>query len=272
MIVLLLALAQQPAAATVGDTIWLRRVDPVPAGHLVQAPDWAPTGDVELLGPPEIRIVGGTVTLRFPLVAWRPGEHRVEVPGPIFIASDGSQTQAAARGGTIRVRSVLPEVPPDSELAIQPEAAIVSRTVASPLPLLLFLAAALVLLLPLHLWWRRRGPPATAPRRDGAVPLNAAPVDSWSRAGEGRAVLSAATGILRHALAERCPEAHPGLDTAACLTVVRERCPALPSAEFAAILVRLDDARFAPGPEGSTERLFADATALARRLDGDEAT
>jgi len=53
---------------------------------------------------------------------------------------------------------------------------------------------------------------------------------------------------------------------------VRERCPALPSAEFAAILVRLDDARFAPGPEGSTERLFADATALARRLDGDEAT
>ena len=63
---------------------------------------------------------------------------------------------------TLDVRSVLPTAPPDSSLSPQPPAALVRRSTVSLIPLAALWLATLLLLLPLHLWWRRRGPPTRA--------------------------------------------------------------------------------------------------------------
>ena len=69
-----LAVQQPPRAApTVGDTVWVRRTVRVPERHTARAADWELTGDVELLGPPELLLDGDSATVRYPLVAWTPG-------------------------------------------------------------------------------------------------------------------------------------------------------------------------------------------------------
>jgi hypothetical protein len=139
----LLAAVQQQARVlpTVGDTVWVRRSIPLPDRYTARAADWELTGDVELLGPPELVLGKDSVTVRYPLVAWTAGTHRVEIPSPTLLAPDGAVDSLGPAAVTFTVRSLLPDRPP-SQLQPQPPAGLVTRRTVSLLPPLLFLAGA----------------------------------------------------------------------------------------------------------------------------------
>ncbi|HXE57504.1 MAG TPA: hypothetical protein VNK43_05850, partial [Gemmatimonadales bacterium] len=177
-----LLLLLQAAAPTVGDTIWVARTARVPAGHEARAPDWQPGDPLQLLGPARVVRRGNAVELRFPLVAWAPGEHRVSVPGPVLIAPDGTVDSLPGESHAIAVASVLPPVP-DSELAPQPAATTIPRTTWTLAPLGILVGVAAALLVPLHLRWRRRGPPLRI-EPPPAPGTESVPVDRWIAAGE----------------------------------------------------------------------------------------
>jgi hypothetical protein len=254
----LLVLLLQGRPPTVGDTIWVRRQVPAAAGVTVRAADWKPEGDVELLGPAEVTRRGETVEVAYPLVVWRPGQHRLEVPGPLRLGTDGTVDSLPAQVLQVGVASVLPDPAVDSAPAPQPAVGIVRRSTASPLPLLVLAVLATLLLLPLHLWWRRRGPPLGA--APAAAPAPVLPLERWAAAGESRAVLAAVTARLRAAIAAREPEAHPALDTEALLALLGPIRSDWPLGELGELLRALDAARFAPLPP-------ADAVGLSRRAD-----
>ncbi|MGH7519449.1 MAG: hypothetical protein ACREOC_18610, partial [Gemmatimonadales bacterium] len=166
MIALLLAV--QAALPSVGDTIWLRRAVAAPAGWTVRAPEWDVNGMIEQLGRPHVIRRGDSAEVAWPVAAWAPGEHLVTVPGPVLVRPNGLEDSIPAQVMTLVVRSVLPTVPPDSTIKPQPPAPVVPTVERSMLPLLVLLAVAAGLLLPLHWWWRRRGPAVAA--RAPAVP------------------------------------------------------------------------------------------------------
>jgi hypothetical protein len=263
MIIVLLLALQGPA--TVGDTIWVNRTVPLPAGWTARAPAWDPDGAVELLGTPVIDLVGDSVTVRYPLVVWQPGDHPVEVPGPVLLSPQGDVDSVHMSRMTITVASVLPVVPEDSIIPPQPPAGIVPRPVASMIPLFVLWGMALMLVAPLHWWWRRRGKPAPLPNAaDEAAPQP--PVAQWAAAGESRAVTAAGAWELRRALADRVPDARVTLDTEACLAVVRASQPQWPLDELEAVLRGMDASRFAPLSERDALQLYERAITLKTRL------
>ncbi len=254
---------QAPSLPTVGDTVWVRRTVRVPERHTARPADWELTGDVEILGAAQLILRGDSATVRYPLVAWTAGTHRVEVPSPTLLAPDGSVDSLPPAPVSFSVRSVLPDRPP-SQLAPQPPAGVVTRRTVSLLPPLLFLAGAFALLAPLHWWWRTRGtalPPPVAPARP-AVPL-----ERWAEAGETRAVLALAAARIRGAIARAEPEAHERLDPASCIALLAERRPDWPVAQIASLLHGLDAARFARGSGADAGALYRKADALASRLE-----
>lgn len=265
MIALLLLALQTPAHPTVGDTIWVRRAVPLPSGYTARAPDWTLSGDVELLGPPQVSIEGDSAILRAPLVAWVPGPHRVDVPAPPLLAPDGSLDTLGPTSAQFVVAALLPDRPLD-QLKPQPEAGTVVRgTVSFGPPLLAALLAAAVLL-PLHWWWRRRGKPLPAP---DAPPVPAVPAARWADAGEARSVLAAGSATLRQAIGRQDAEAHRGLDTEACLALVEAHHPEWPLEDLGRVLRALDAARFSPGSSAEALALHEDAVALAASLSGE---
>jgi hypothetical protein len=263
---LLLLLAQSPAAQpAVGDTIWISRVVEVPEGARVRPPDWQPTGEVELLGRPELTVQGDSAILRFPLVAWTAGSHSVRLPGVVLLRADGSTDSLPSSSASFTVRSVLPDRPVE-ELAIQPPASVVNRRAVSFLPPLVAAALMLALVLPLHWWWRKRGdalPPEPVP----SAP--AVPVADWAGAGEVRSVLSLASGRLRLAMQQADPAAHTGLESADAIAVLRDRKPILPVNDVERLLKQLDAARFAPLAAADAEALYTEAEALRARLSAE---
>jgi hypothetical protein len=263
MIILLLLVLQ--GTATVGDTIWVNRTVPLPAGWSARAPAWDPDGAVELLGTPVIDHLGDSVTVRYPLVVWQPGDHPVEVPGPVLLSPRGDVDSVHMSRMTITVASVLPVVAEDSIIPPQPPAGIVPRPVVSMLPLFFLWGMALILVAPLHWWWRRRGKPAPIAN---AVDVEAAPppVAQWAAAGELRAVTAAGAWELRHAVADRVPDARMTLDTEACLAVLGSRKPEWPLDELGALLRGMDVSRFAPMTERDALQLYERAMALKTRL------
>jgi hypothetical protein len=127
----------------------------------------------------------------------------------------------------------------------------VARREVSAVPLLLLGSLALVLLLPLHLWWRRRGKPT--PVAPAAPDLPDPPLARWADAGEYRAVANVAAVRLRAAVAQRVAAAHSGLDTERLLAELAAVRPDWPLEELGDLLRALDDARFAE--TGSPEAL-----------------
>jgi hypothetical protein len=249
--------AAQSAPPTVGDTIWVTRTVELPAGRTLRAADWQVADPVELLGPPRITLRGGSADVAYPLAIWRPGTHTLQVPGPLLLASDGGVDSLGSEAVTLRVGSVLPRPATDTSLRPQPRADFVPRPVTTPIPLILLLVLAIVVLVPLHRWWRRRGRPA--PRPGGAGFSQAKPpLERWAEAGESRAVAAVATSRLRSALAARLPAASASLDTEAVLARIAEELPQWPLDELSSLLRALDQARFGDGT-GS------DALSLARR-------
>lgn len=254
---ILLALLLQAGLPTVGDTIWVSRTVSVPPGNTVRAGEWELADSIELLGPARVAVRGGSAEISYPIVIWRPGAYTLSPPGPLLLGADGTVDSLAPQPVELLVASVLPRVPPDSTLRPQPRAEFVPRIATSPIPLLLFLSAAILLLLPLHRWWRQRGPPAgAAPRRETEEPMSEV-LERWADAGEFRAVAAAAAARLRAAIGSAVPAAHPALDTETVLSHVTESRADWPVAEMGDLLRSLDEARF-----GRTT--FPDAIGLAR--------
>jgi hypothetical protein len=262
-------LVLQGTLPTVGDTVWVGRSVRVPAGYTVRAGDWEPTDPFQLLGRPRVLISGDSASITYPLVVWRPGRHVVELPGALLLGPGGTVDSLAGQQTSVEVRSVLPQA--DTTLSPQPSAALVERHVVTLAPMLGLWAMTIVLLLPLHLWWRRRGKPtriaAPAPRPDGLE----APLSRWADAGEHRAVASLATAQLRAALAQRLPAAHIGLDTERVLAELAAARPEWPLEDFGSVLRSLDDVRFGAAPSAQALSLSHSSMALRERLLRDAA-
>ena len=267
----LVALLLQAAGPSVGDTIWVRRTVSVPAGHTVRAGDWEPADPVQLLGRARVVVTGDTAQIAYPVVVWRPGQYTVDLPAPLLLGPDG--TVDSLRGERVRldVTSVLPPVRGDSALRPQPRASLVGHWVVSPAPLALLWLAALLLLLPLHLWWRRRGKPtpaATAPLPTGALEP---PLARWADAGEHRAVANVATAQLRATVAERVPAAHAGLDTDRVIAELAAARPEWPLDDMGNLLRALDGVRFGSTPSSAALGLSRSTRELRDRLPRDAA-
>jgi len=266
---LALLLVQQATLPTVGDTIWVGRTVRVPAGYTVRAGDWEPADPFQLLGRPRVVVSGDSARITYPLVVWRPGRHLVELPGALLLGPEGTVDSLPGQQTSLEVRSVLPSG--DSTVSPQPAAALVERHVVTLAPLAGLWVLTFVLLLPLHLWWRRRGKPmrpaAPAPPPEALE----APLVRWADAGEHRAVASVATAQLRTALAERLPAAHMGLDTERVLAEVAAARPDWPVEDFGVVLRSLDDIRFGAAASSQALGLSHSSMALRERLLRDAA-
>jgi hypothetical protein len=211
-------------------------------------------------------LTGDSAEISYPVVLWRPGRHIIELPGPLLLGPGGTVDSLAADRLNVVVRSVLPPVAPDSVLPPQPRASLVSRRVVSLAPLAVLWLAAVALLLPLHLWWRRRGKPArmapAALRPDGLE----LPLARWADAGEYRAVANVATARLRAALEQRVASAHSGLDTERVLAEIAAARPEWPLQELSELLRALDDVRFGLVPSSEALRLSRSTIEMRDRL------
>jgi hypothetical protein len=259
-------LAVQADQPTVGDTVWLTRKVSVPAGFTVRASDWEPPEPVELLGRARVSISGSSAEISYPVVLWEPGRHLVDVPGALLLGPGGTVDSLGSERVRVDVRSVLPPVPTDSAVAPQPRAAIVAQNVTTLAPVAIAWAAALFLLLPLHIWWWKRGKPT--PARAANIPAEALepPLTRWADAGEYRAVANVSSLRLRAAVAERVAAAHPGLDTERVLAELAATRPEWPLEELSELLRALDDARFGVTPAPDALELSHSSVAMRDRL------
>jgi len=258
-----LLLLQAPLP-TVGDTIWVLRGVAPPPGLAVRAADWTPAGEVELLGRPRVTQRGDSVEVAYPVTLWAPGPHVVQVPGPLLVGADGQLDSLPPMSVTLTAASVLPDGPHDT-LKPQPEAPTVAIHERTLRPLLALWALVAAMLVPAHLWWRRRGRSvAVAPIGPAAPPQ--LPVVRWGEAGESRAVVGATVERLRGLIAARVPDARAELDTDACLAVLVGSRPGWPLGELGDLLRALDEARFAHGPEVEALGIYQWAGELEGRL------
>jgi hypothetical protein len=264
--ILLLVQATPP---TVGDTVWVGRTVRIPAGYTVRAGDWEPADPFQLLGRPRVIVSGDSARITYPLVVWRPGRHVVELPGALLLGPGGTVDSLQGQQMSLEVRSVLPAG--DSTVSPQPSAALVERHVVTFAPLAGLWALTIVLLLPLHLWWRRRGKPTRPAAPTPSPGMLEAPLSRWADAGEHRAVASVATAQLRAALAERLPAAHVGLDTERVLAEVAAARPEWPLDDFGSVLRSLDDIRFGSTTSSQALGLSRSSMALRERLLRDAA-
>jgi len=260
MILVCLALLQS-AAPTVGDTMWVESTVHLPPGHLVRLPTWEPSGNVELLGTPRIVRDGDSVTVRYPMVAWRPGSHSLTVPGPEFIAPDGTVRSGPSHAVTVDVVSVLPDEPV-AEIPVKAESGIVGRPITSWIPLAVMLLAVAVMVAPVWWWWLRRGQPV-APQ-PAVLRMPELPIEQWSAAGEQRAVLAAASDTVRHALAGHLEELPASPDIEAWIDAVERKSDAPWDGAAVVVLLRdIDRARFRPDDPGTVLDLYRRSLAVA---------
>lgn len=260
-----LTMPLQSRQPTVGDTVWITRTVAVPSGGAVRPSPWAPSGDVEALGPPRVTTRGDSAEIAYPAVAWLAGQHTVEVPGPLLLLAGGGVDSLPPQRVTLTIASVLPAGAEPAALKVQPPTDTVRRDDRTLRPVLLLLLAAVLGLVPLHWWWRRRGkalPPA-APARPPALPLA-----RWNDLGESRVVLAAATAALREALARGAPTTRDHPDSRSAVEAARRERPDWPADEIQAVLAALDQARFTPDAVADASALADDALALAGRLAG----
>src|SRR5207247_1435233 len=241
-----------PPAPTAGATIWLERTIAVPAGWQVRAGKLDATEAVEPLADPAVLRRGGGWVVRYAVVAWKPGVHRLGLPHLWLLGPDGRADSTAGGTTSLSVASVIP----DSLLRPSPQGLLAPLRAAhrDPLPPLAALALAAGLLAT-GVVVRRRRPRTLEPAPP--VPLEREVPDTrWLAAGEPKAVAERAIGRLRAALARAVPEAHSALDTAECLAVVERARPDAPLRELRDLLEQLDR-----GSRASRSRSAAPASA-----------
>jgi hypothetical protein len=141
-----------------------------------------------LLGPPEVEVRPGGWLLRYPLVFWRAGTHRLVVPGPLVIRDDGGTDSLPPRAAEITIASLLPRAGIDT-LPPEPPADLIPAGERTLRPLLLLMLLVAAGLAPVHWIWRRRGVvSATAsPEPIPALPPPATLLTEWAGRGEWRA-------------------------------------------------------------------------------------
>jgi hypothetical protein len=197
--VLLAALLQQGAGGwvaltprpTVGDTIWLARTIPAPAGWRVRATRLDPGLQSEPLGDPVVVPAQGGWSVRYPIAAWAPGVVSMEMPPLWRLGPDGSADSIPGGTATVLVASVIP----DSVRNPTPRPALAPLRLSrrTPLPALagLLLSAGVLVAV---VAWRRRGPRALRPAPD--LELDPEVGDPrWVAAGEPRAVAARASHL-----------------------------------------------------------------------------
>ncbi len=251
-----------PPAPTVGDTIWLERALSVPSGWQVRAGKLEATEAIEPLADPAVRRSPGGWVVRYALVAWKPGAHKLALPPLWLLGPDGRADSTAGGTTSFSVTSVIP----DSLRSPSPQGLLAPLRAAHRDPLPPLAALALVAgLLATGVAARRRRPRAleSAPQ----VPLEREVPDTrWLAAGEPKAVAARAIWRLRAALARAVPEAHSALDTAECLEVVERARPDAPLRELRDLLEQLDRVAFASAHGTDVAALSAMARRLAREL------
>ena len=259
-----MGLALQGAGPTVGDTVWLSRSIVVPPGHVVRPADWDPADPVELLGRPRVSLAGDSAEIAYPVVIWRPGPLAVDVPGPLLLGPGGTVDSLAGQRINLSITSVLPRGVPDSNIPPQPRASFVARSTVNLLPLAILWALALLVLAPLHIWWRRRGKPfSLAPT---PVSMPEPPLSRWADDGEYRTVANVSAIRLRATVAQRVAAAHSGLDTDRLLAELAAVRPHWPLEELGEILRALDQARFGVATPSDTLELSRSSVELRERL------
>jgi hypothetical protein len=255
--------AATPASATVGDTVWLERTVSLPAAWRLRAGRLDGNDDVESLGDPIVVRRGTDWLVRYPVTAWSPGAHQVQLPALWRLGPDAQADSVPTSVASFDLRSVIPAS--DTAPTPRPAVAPLRTDRRDPIPLLLAAAAAMVSLAAAWWWRRRRARPIPASVRPIQVPGSAD--ERWLEAGEPRAVAARAAGRLRDILARLVPEAHRGLSTAACLDVVRQRRPVTPIDDLRSVLEALDRQAFDAAPDGEIRVLARRADALAERLE-----
>ena len=202
--------------------------------------------------------------VRYPVVAWSPGPHRVELPPIWRLGPDGRADSTTGGVATLSVASVLPDTlrRPEPKGLIGP----LPLERRNPLPALVatVLAAGLV---GVGIAWRRRSPREVA--APPPVPLEPEVPDArWLAAGEPKAVAARAIWRLRAALASAVPAAHPALSTAECLATVERARPDMPLRELRDLLEQLDRVAFASAHGTDVAALATMAHRLAREVAG----
>ena len=196
------AAAQDPGMSTptVGDTVWIERAVNVPAGISVRPRPIAASELLDPLAAPHVVLRESDQVIRYPVVFWRAGSHTVDIPGPILVRPDGWSDTLRSAVARVEVASLLPEQPRDSIPPRPPEAA-VTLADRSVIPVAVLLLLGALVLLPVYLWWRRRGP---APEPAAGVAARPTPetLDAWLHAGEIRAALEGWSQLLRARKAE----------------------------------------------------------------------
>src|SRR5437867_1000311 len=186
-----------PAAPTVGDTIWLERALTVPSGFQVRAGKLDATEAIEPLADPAVRRNAGGWVVRYAVVAWKPGAHKLTLPPLWLLGPDGRADSTAGGTTSFSVASVIPDSlrQPSPQGLLAP----LRRAHQDPLPPLVAVTLAAGLLAA-GLAVRRRRPRALEPAPP--VPLEREVPDTrWLAAGEPKAVAARAIWRLRTALA-----------------------------------------------------------------------
>ncbi len=253
-----------PSSPTVGDTIWLERTITVPAGWRVRAGKLELAADVEPLGDPAVLRSPTGWVVRYPVVAWSPGPHRLELPPIWRLGPDGRADSTTGGAATLSVASVLPDTlrRPEPKGLIGP----LRLERRNPLPPLVaaVLAAGVVVA---GIAWRRRSPREVA--APPPVPLEPEVPDArWLAAGEPKAVAARAIWRLRAALAGAVSAAHPALSTAECLAAVERARPDMSLRELRDLLEQLDRVAFASAHGTDIAALATMARRLAQEIGG----
>src|SRR5207249_454187 len=98
-----------PTAPTVGDTIWLERALAVPTGWQVRAGKLEATEAIEPLADPAVRRSAAGWVVRYAVVAWKPGAHRLALPPLWRLGPDGRADSTAGGATSFTVASVIPD-------------------------------------------------------------------------------------------------------------------------------------------------------------------
>ena len=272
MIALLLLLqagwTAAPSQPTVGDTIRLERSVQAPPGWRLRAGKLASGTMAEPLGDPAVVATSsGDWVVRYAVVAWAPGDLRLDMPQIWRLGPDGTADSLSGGTATFHVASVIP----DSIRAPAPQPSLgplrLDRASTVPIIAALLLSAGALLIL---ISWRRRGPRAASEAAARAIDADV-PDARWLAAGEPKAVAARAAQGLRHALAHTIPEAHEALSTAECLAVVERARPDAPLRDLRELLHALDQVAFATAHGVDVAPLAARARSLAREFAGNGA-
>lgn len=230
-----------PAGATVGDTIVLERIMPVPPGAHGRTRMLDAGELVEPLGLPEITPVPDGLRIRHTIALFGPGIHALSMPAIELLHPDGTVEVVLGDTAFVRVAAVIPDSLETPEA--MPSQAPLARPVRRPGRAAAPAAVVLIVLATWLAWWRRTAR-EVAPPPEPVAGIEQ-PLMRWLAAGERRAVASVAVHRLRAAVAAAVPEAERTATVSEWQTLVAAAQPAWPVVELGDILRALERARFA---------------------------